>query len=260
MKPESAIVREETDLHALGQAINAAAGRAVALSKKGVEEYRLAGELLNRAKAMVRHGQWGDWLEANVAISSRQCNNYMLLAKTEKSADLQKSWEILNGSGENPAIDAPILANYPSPPEKVTSRAERVGQHKPESFSMSNGVPERESGDEDELDAAGQPIPKEAREAFATAAKIKDWGNRMDAMVREMADLIKLPGGRLTQFESAAIPIRNGKNVFVQNRATHVCPMDKCEADGKKCPCCKGEKWTCAHVWQRLKEERKVKK
>jgi hypothetical protein len=105
-------------------------------------------------------------------------------------------------------------------------------------------------------DAAGMPVPEQARTAFEAAALIADWGRRLDALIRDGAALASGPGGRLIDIEAARLHLRNGKVTVVQNRATHVCPLCSGLPRDTPCRCCQGEGWTAEHVWKRLTAEK----
>ncbi|CAM5792716.1 DUF3102 domain-containing protein [Ottowia pentelensis] len=70
-----------TDLGELAERINMRVKAAEDRAKKAVEYVIDAGILLNEAKALVRHGEWDQWLAANCTVAPRTARAYMLLAK-----------------------------------------------------------------------------------------------------------------------------------------------------------------------------------
>ena len=80
-----------TDLDSLAAQIRDAytqastyAAAAVAKGRKAVDEAVRCGRLLSEAKAQAGHGNWADWLEANVPeISDRTAEKWMQLAATD---------------------------------------------------------------------------------------------------------------------------------------------------------------------------------
>jgi hypothetical protein len=86
------------DLDALAARANAAHEAGEAASRKGLEHFRAAGEALLKAKAQCGHGNWLAWLEKNVRFSERRAQQYMRLAKSEVTADLEAEWQIISGN------------------------------------------------------------------------------------------------------------------------------------------------------------------
>ena len=76
MQSNSAVV-----LGNLAQRINTEAEAAHAAVRKGLEHALKAGELLIEAKAVVPHGQWLPWLEANCTVAERSAQLYMRVAR-----------------------------------------------------------------------------------------------------------------------------------------------------------------------------------
>lgn len=54
---------------------------AIKQAKDAVENAKAAGQLLLQVKASIPHGQWTDWLKANVEVSDRQAQRYMAVAQ-----------------------------------------------------------------------------------------------------------------------------------------------------------------------------------
>ena len=69
----------EKHLGTLAEEINAESRAFITGLRKTIEHGIRAGEKLAQAKALVPHGQWKAWVEANVDISMRRCQEYMQL-------------------------------------------------------------------------------------------------------------------------------------------------------------------------------------
>ena len=81
----------EPTLDALAAEINAAHTAAQSFSSQAVERAFAAGDLLNRVKAQLKHGEFSDWCKAHCpAIGQRSIQNYMRVARelpAEKRTD-----------------------------------------------------------------------------------------------------------------------------------------------------------------------------
>jgi Protein of unknown function (DUF3102) len=75
-----AIVRRAEDLVALAETINAAHEAGEGAARKGLEQFRKAGDALLKAKALVGHGNFGLWLEENVTLTPQTARGYMRIA------------------------------------------------------------------------------------------------------------------------------------------------------------------------------------
>jgi hypothetical protein len=68
-------------------------------AKRGLEHAMRAGDMLLEAKAQLKHGQWTAWLKQHCALSERDAQRYMRLAKrrslieakSDKLSDLRVS-------------------------------------------------------------------------------------------------------------------------------------------------------------------------
>jgi hypothetical protein len=69
------------------QAALSAAANAVSLARE-------AGELLIQAKGQVAHGQWAEWLKANVPFSERTAQGYMRLVRELPKLDDEKAQRV----------------------------------------------------------------------------------------------------------------------------------------------------------------------
>ena len=86
-------IQNERALADLATAINAAHQRAERALRDGLLNAIRAGELLLLAKRQVDHGQWENWLQANVPFQARTARAYIQLArldpeKRQRVADL----------------------------------------------------------------------------------------------------------------------------------------------------------------------------
>lgn len=73
------------DLAELAAAIDAAARAAVGRAKDAIAAARQCGLYLIAAKRLVAHGEWLDWLTSNTAVSPRQSQKYMRVARSTKT-------------------------------------------------------------------------------------------------------------------------------------------------------------------------------
>ena len=69
----------------LAAKIDAAHRAAVGRAKDAIDKARECGLLLIAAKRLVAHGEWLDWLSGNTAVSARQSQKYMRLARSTKT-------------------------------------------------------------------------------------------------------------------------------------------------------------------------------
>jgi hypothetical protein len=140
MKPTPALVRAAEDLVQLAAQINRYHQKGLAAYQAGVEQFHAAGLALLKAKALVPHGGWLDWLAKNCAdLQPREAHRYMALAKSHDAKNdtvshLQETWLALCGrtpEAEEPAPSAgrtsgdttvplQFLETKPSPPQHVT--------------------------------------------------------------------------------------------------------------------------------------------
>jgi hypothetical protein len=84
-----ALVREVESLAELASLINGAHCAGEAASRRGLDHFRQAGEMLLKAKEKCGHGMWLEWLSKNVRFSRMNANRYMCVAK---------EWDKCNGA------------------------------------------------------------------------------------------------------------------------------------------------------------------
>lgn len=85
---------EITTLTTLANGIRQKHQAALDAAANAVTLAREAGELLIEAKAQVEHGQWSDWLKANVQFSERTAQGYMRLARELPKLDHEKAQHV----------------------------------------------------------------------------------------------------------------------------------------------------------------------
>jgi hypothetical protein len=127
-----AIHKAAADLSELARRINAHHKAGEAAVRKGLDDYRKAGLALLKAKEQCGHGKWLAWLKANVAFSERRARQYMALAKTAVTADLEEEWRRISGNATPPddtgkgwAQPEEEEAQYPTPEEKEEYKPRR---------------------------------------------------------------------------------------------------------------------------------------
>jgi hypothetical protein len=97
------------DMAYLLREIKETLARAEHHQQEGAELFRKLGLLLLNAKENVGHGNWGDFLRANLAgRSEREVRRWMRLAKSDAASDLNEQWRIICGhsDAEEELVDA----------------------------------------------------------------------------------------------------------------------------------------------------------
>jgi glutamate synthase domain-containing protein 2 len=93
--------RGDNHLPELADGIRKAHAAVIEAEHRCAEAAMEAGALLNEAKALVKHGEWTQWLAENTGFSGRTARRYMQIAassfKTATVADLgiRRTAEIL---------------------------------------------------------------------------------------------------------------------------------------------------------------------
>src|SRR4051812_48982740 len=99
-----AIVSPAADLRLLAQRINAAHHSGEEFTRRGIEDFRSAGEELLKAKRMIGHGGFSSWVERNVDFSYRTAARYMRLAlmwsKCDTVTHLTAAMRVLSAEAE----------------------------------------------------------------------------------------------------------------------------------------------------------------
>src|SRR3954451_19235768 len=120
----------------LAERINAAPREVEQAMRDAVARAVVVGELLAEAKALVGHGGWEEWIEANCTVSARTARAYMRLAgelsklpdeKRQRVADLS-----LREAIAALADDSRKVAKLPEPvAATVLEQAPEQGLHRP---------------------------------------------------------------------------------------------------------------------------------
>ncbi len=105
------------------------------------------------------------------------------------------------------------------------------------------------------VDNEGEKLPSQALEAFAAVKAIKQWCQRVNELVKEAAEFIKGPAGRLMSLETVKSQLASGKGNVWANLPSHVCPY--CTGKDKKCEVCKGQGWVAKHIWSQAPKKAK---
>jgi hypothetical protein len=87
-------MNEITTLNGLANGIREKHQAALDAAANAVSLAREAGELLIQAKAQVGHGQWANWLKANVQFSERTAQGYMRLVRELPKLDDEKAQRV----------------------------------------------------------------------------------------------------------------------------------------------------------------------
>ena len=87
-------MNEITTLNGLATGIREKHQAALDAAANAVSLAREAGELLIQAKAQVEHGQWANWLNANVQFSERTAQGYMRLVRELPKLDDEKAQRV----------------------------------------------------------------------------------------------------------------------------------------------------------------------
>ena len=118
----------EPTLAVLAAEINAAHTEAQAFSSQAVERALVAGDLLNRVKAQLKHGEFSDWCKAHCpAIGQRSIQNYMRVARdlpAEKRTDAYLGLnEAIRLVTPKTPVKKPAQKRLPKPAKSATGGA-----------------------------------------------------------------------------------------------------------------------------------------
>ena len=93
------MVRPADELAEYAHRINAAHEEGEQDTRRGLEHFRQAGEMLMKVRSRCPHGEWLKWLKANVKFSQQRASEYMRLAegwgKLPPGGSLKESLRIL---------------------------------------------------------------------------------------------------------------------------------------------------------------------
>lgn len=79
--------------------------------KTSLEKAIRIGELLSEQKAILKHGEFAHWIDANLPFTDRTARNYMRVfrekdrLKTESVSDLRSAYRVLTAPKENDDLD-----------------------------------------------------------------------------------------------------------------------------------------------------------
>jgi hypothetical protein len=189
-----AVVRESDSLGELAAQINSAHAAGEEASRKGLAFFRQTGAMLHRAKAMVPHGGWLDWLRRNVAFSVQSASNYMRIAD---------NWERVSGaSGLQDALRA-LAEDAREEPELPT-----VGNSEPEQTAAGEEVAPAEVEDEVGSDLDDNPrvpvtvCPPVAKKERPRKLDWVTWQRHIDQL-KQAIDHIGHQAGKSSNFQQA---------------------------------------------------------
>jgi hypothetical protein len=121
-----AIIREVVDLHALAAEINAAHQAGEEAARRGLEQFRRAGEALLKAKKQCGHGNWTKWLQQNVHCSARTATRYMQFARSDGS---EEAWAATRPVQEQPKSETVSDLPTDGKPSRTDPRLSVIRQH-----------------------------------------------------------------------------------------------------------------------------------
>lgn len=124
-------------LRRLAAQINAAHNEAEAAMRTTLEHAIRVGDLLSRAKAKVSHGEWADWLAANVTFSERTAQVYMRTALRKREIESKAQFTALLTIAD--AVD--LLATPKAEPEVIDVEWEKTAAALPSSGLTADGQP-----------------------------------------------------------------------------------------------------------------------
>lgn len=107
LSDQSTAAITRTALAELAAVANAAHAAGEAATRKGLEQFRAAGEALLKAKEQCGHGGWLSWVKENLAFSDRTARDYMRLARhwgeLAAAANLRDALRLLTGDDPEPS-------------------------------------------------------------------------------------------------------------------------------------------------------------
>jgi DUF3102 family protein len=159
-----AVVHEMESLAALASKINHAHRAGEAATRRGLEYFRAAGEMLLKAKEQCGHGEWMTWLKKNIKASQRSANKYMTLAA--RWCDLEGKLE----SGSNLTDVLRILAGIDEP-RAEEPRAEEPRAEEPRAEEPTIEVRSVVTNPMEGTDSIPLPPMFKSREAFTRRAR-----------------------------------------------------------------------------------------
>jgi Protein of unknown function (DUF3102) len=225
-----AIVREADSLAQLASEINALHAAGEETSRKGLAHFRDAGKKLLAAKEKCGHGNWLAWLKTNVKVSERHAQNYMRLAKSAVTADLDEQWKIIQG-------------NVPDEDEEPQE----------ESAEEVEDEDEAEDSDEDKEEEEPEAAPDPAAEFVGRIDKLC---HALDAAKKEASQLVAVPIlGLHLHGDSVTHAIQAARQALWQSRPTEPCNCVSTDNPAKtECRLCYGSGFVSAGRAARVKK------
>lgn len=107
--------------------------------------------------------------------------------------------------------------------------------------------------DEWPVDALGEKVPEQSREAFASVPTFSDLCRKIDGIVAAIKELGKGAAGRLMHLDSYTQSLQSVRRQLWVSRPTHVCPY--CHGNRSNCTCCKGQGWTDKSTYEAAPKE-----
>ena len=146
------------------------------------------GRLLCEAKDKLHHGEWGEWLRANVSYSVSNANNMMRLYK-----EFHRSEQVdLFGDNDFGVFEgmnmSQVLAVLPLPPSERREFIEETGARELSSRDIQAEIKKREEAEKTASDALIRLEAAEIREA-QTAEDLKAASDERDQLSEEVEDL-----------------------------------------------------------------------
>jgi hypothetical protein len=271
----AAIVRAAADLRILASEINAAHAACEDKHRRGLEDARVAGEALIKAKSCLPHGQWLSWLADHVECSRIMAWRYMRVArewaKCFTMKHLADALKLLTEDADDPE---------PHPPQgngtgSVEGAAEAAaGIPPPESEGGHESDPPGDTGEAAEgeeesqpptpRDRAGHPVPEVLGNTFENAAKFDVPLSLIRQAEKVLDELSTGRGGeqlrRFLQPTGAEGATKNKseqlntlKRHLKGTRPYSVCPY--CFGEGTTgCKGCSGIGWVSEMTWKMIEQ------
>jgi hypothetical protein len=272
----AAIVCEAADLRILAGEINAAHAACEEKQRRGLEDARVAGESLIKAKSHLPHGQWLPWLAGNVKCSQPTAWRYMRVArewaKLFTMNNLADALKLLTEEADDPE---------PRPPQGDGTGSGKWAEERAAGSPPAGSEGARESrppGDAGEApddegpsqpptpsDRAGHPIPGPLRDSFGTA---DDFDGAL-GLIRQTETLLHELSGRPGGEQLRRFLRPTGDENRTKNKSEHlnalkrdlkgtrpysVCPY--CRGEGPPdCKGCSGIGWVTKITWDSIDEQ-----
>jgi hypothetical protein len=138
----AAMVRPADELATLAKEVNAEHAAWIAAAKTCLEKANRIGQLLIKAKASCKHGQWTGWVKANLKFSDHQARKYMRIAREWPEISKRTCGTDL---GINAALQ---LLVEEAPQEQPDGGADLVGADLDAERTAHQAVPQELRGDE----------------------------------------------------------------------------------------------------------------